>query len=180
MVLIRTKIVVVPLGEVDYSLVSRMAQEIGPCFNRAVDILRGMAVPDEALNVVRNQYYALVILNKLERVKSNSREKVIAVCEEDLYVPDEDQILSYADSLSGAAVVSLNHMRQEFYGLPEDDGKVYPRLLKESMHRMAHLFGLPECRNARCVNYYSRLMLDIDHKGDKLCDMCRRELTRLL
>ena len=180
MVLLRSKIVVVPLGEVDYTLVSRMAQEIGPCFNRSVDILRGMAIPDEALNVVRNQYYALVILNKLERVKSNNREKVIAICEEDLYVPDENQVLSYADSLAGAAVVSLCQMRQEFYGLPEDDGKIYPRLLKESTHRLAHLFGLPECRNPRCVNYYSRTMLDIDNKGDKLCDMCRRELIRLL
>jgi predicted Zn-dependent protease len=178
MALLRSKIVVVPLGEVDYTLVSRMAQEIGPRFNRSVDILRGMAAPEEALNVIRNQYYALVVLSKLERVKSNSREKVIAVCEEDLYVPDENHILGYADNLAGAAVISLFHMRQEFYGLPEDDSKIYPRLFKESMHRMAHLFGLPECRNPKCVNYYSQLMLDIDNKGERLCDICRRELIR--
>jgi len=177
--LLRAKIVVVPLGEVDFGMVNKLATNVGPAFSRSVDILKGMKVPEEAYNVIRNQYYAQVVLSKVERTKANTREKVIAVCEEDLYLPDENHVISWADQLSGTAVVSLFHLRQEFYGLPEDEQLVYPRLFKETVHRLSNLFGLPECRNSRCVNYYSQSMMDIDNKGDRLCDVCRRRFTGL-
>ncbi|MEW5994323.1 MAG: hypothetical protein AB1744_07995 [Candidatus Zixiibacteriota bacterium] len=177
MALLKSKIVVVPLGEVDFMMVNRLAAELGPVFNRSVDILKGMKLPPEAHNVVRNQYYAQVILSKLERTKANSREKVIGICEEDLYVPGDAYIIGYADTLSGAAILSLYHIRQEFYGLPEDESKIYPRLFKETVHRLAHLFELTECRNPKCVNYYSQAMLDIDNKGERFCDVCLRRLT---
>ncbi len=177
MAFLKSKIVVVPVGEVDFSMVNKLAAEIGPVFNRSVDILKGMKAPEEAHNVVRNQYYAPVLLSKLERVKSNTREKVIAVLEEDLYLPDEVYVLGYSDNLAGTAVVSLYRIRLEFYGLPEDEAKVYPRLFKEAIHQAAHLFDLSECRNPKCVNYFSQMMLDIDSKSDKFCDICRRQLT---
>lgn len=180
MAFLKSKIVVVPVGEVDFSAVNRLAAEIGPVFNRSVDILKGMKTPEESHNVVRNQYYAPVVLNKLERIKSNVREKVIAVFEEDLYLPDEAYILGYADRLAGTAIVSLYRIRLEFYGLPEDESKVYPRLFKEAIHQVAHLFELSECRNPKCVNYFSQVMVDIDNKSDRFCDICRRNLTGVI
>jgi archaemetzincin len=180
MPILKPKIVVVPLGEVDFMLVNRLAADIGPTFNCSVDILKGMKTPVEAHNVVRGQHYAIVILSKLERVKANSREKVIGVCEEDLYLPDENSILGHADILSGTVIVSLYQMRHEFYGLPEDEAKIYPRLYKEAMHQTAHLFNLSECRNPKCVNYYSQTMLDIDNKNNNFCDICRRQLVKLV
>jgi len=165
------------MGEVDFMLVNKIASAVGPVFNHSVDILKGMKMPQEALNVLRNQYYGAVILSKLERTKANSREKVIAICEEDLYVPEEPTIMGCVDRLSATALVSLYQIRQEFYGLPEDEEKIYPRLLKEVTHRLGHLFDLTECRNPRCVNYFSQMMLDIDSKTEKFCDICRRQLT---
>ncbi len=76
MSLLKTKIVVVPIGDVDFMMVNKLAAEIGPVFNRSIDILKGMKIPPEAYNVIRNQYYATVILSKLERTKANSREKL--------------------------------------------------------------------------------------------------------
>ena len=180
MAFLKSKIVVVPLGEVDFMVVNRLAAGIGPIFNRSVDILKGIKMPEEAHNIIRNQHYATVILQKLERLKANSREKVIGVCEEDLYLPDENYVMGHADDLSGTAVVSLFHLRIEFYGLPENDSYVYPRLFKESLHRMAHLFHLSECRNPKCVNYYSQMMMDIDNKNDRFCDVCQRQLKMMI
>ncbi len=179
MALLKSKIVVVPLGEVDFMLVNRLATDLGPVFNRSVDILKGMKMPVESHNVVRNQYYAQVVLAKLERTRANNREKVIAVCEDDLYLPEDNYVLGHTDTLSGTAVISLFHIRVEFYGLPEDDSKIYPRLFKEAVHRTAHLFELSECRNPRCVNYYSQVMMDIDNKGEKFCDICKRRLVEV-
>lgn len=175
--LLKSKIVVVPLGEVDFMFVNRLSADLGPVFNRSIDILKGMKMPKEAFNVIRNQYYASVIISKLERLKANSKEKVLGVCEEDLYLPNERNILGYADNLAGISVVSLFEIRQEFYGLPEDDKKVYPRLFKESIHQVGHLYDLTDCRNARCVNYFSKMMPDIDSKGEKFCDICQRHLS---
>jgi archaemetzincin len=177
--LLRSKIVVVPLGEVDFGIVNRLATNIGPVFSRSVDILKGIKMPREAFSVVRNQYYAQVVLTKIERAKANNREKVIAICEEDLYLPEDAYVLSSVDRVAGTAIISLYRIRQEFYGLPENDGMIYPRLFKESIHRMCGLLHLPECRNPRCVNYYSQMMLDIDSKQDKLCDICLRQMTGL-
>jgi archaemetzincin len=172
----RSKIVVVPLGEVDFMLVNRLATNIGPIFGRSVDILKGMKVPEEAYNVIRNQYYASIVLAKLERVKANPRELVLGIAEEDIYLPDEAYVLGHSDPLMGTAVVSLFKIRQEFYGLPEDDSKVYGRLYKQSVHQVAHLFNMTSCRNPKCVNYYSQDMFDIDTKGEKFCDLCKRQL----
>lgn len=158
-------------------LVNRLASAVGPVFGRSIDILKGMKLPPESYNVIRNQYYAQVIVTKLERAKANDREKVIAICEEDLYVPEEAYVMGWGDGISGTSVVSLCHIRQEFYGLPEDDKKIYPRLYKEAVHHLGHLFDLSECRNPKCVNYFSQIMLDIDSKSEKFCDICRRNLS---
>ncbi len=177
MVFKKAKIVVVPLGEVEFMLVNRLATNIGPVFGRSVDILKGMKIPEEAYNVVRNQYYASIIFSKLERVKANPRELVLGICEEDVYLPDEPYIIGHSDSVIGAAVVSLFRIRQEFYGLPEDEMKVYSRLFKQSVHQISHLLGMTSCKNPKCINYYSQEMFDIDSKGEKFCDICKRQLV---
>jgi archaemetzincin len=178
MALKKAKIVVVPLGEVEFMLINRLATNIGPIFGRSVDILKGMKIPEESYNVVRNQYYASIIHSKLERVKANPREFILGICEEDIYLPDEAYVIGHADTVLGASVLSLFRIRQEFYGLPENDMLVYSRLFKQSVHFLAHLFGLSSCKNSKCVNYYSQDMFDIDNKGEKFCDICRRQIVR--
>jgi predicted Zn-dependent protease len=175
----RAKIVIVPMGEADLVIINRLAGTLGAVFNRGVDILKGMRMPIEAFNENRNQYYARIILAKLERVKANSREMVVGVCEEDIYLPNALYLLGYADTLAGTAIVSLFHFRQEFYGLPEDETKVYPRLFKEVVHQLAGLYAVPPCANPVCVHYESREMLDIDAKSVRLCDICLRSLQKV-
>ncbi len=169
----------VPMGETDLTIVNRLAGSVGGIFNRGVDILKGMRMPIEAFNETRNQYYARIILSKLERVKANTREMVVGICEEDLYLPNTHYVLGYADPLAGSAVVSMFHFRQEFYGLPEDETRVYPRLYKEIVHQMAHLYSIPGCNNSICVHYESNDMLDIDNKSTRLCDICVRQLQKV-
>jgi predicted Zn-dependent protease len=179
MAILRAKIVIVPLGETDLAIINRLGGSVGGIFNRGVDILKGMQIPIEAYNETRNQYYARIILSRLERVKANTRELVIGICEEELYLPNTHFILGYADALSGAAVVSMFHFRQEFYGLPEDESKVYPRLYKEIIHQTAYLYSIKACSNPSCVHYESREMIDIDHKSTRLCDICTRQLQKV-
>lgn len=176
MVFRKAKIVVVPLGDVDFMMINRLATSIGPVFGRSVDILKGMKLPEESYNVIRNQYYSSIIFSKLERIKANPRELVLGVCEEDIYLPDEAYVLGHSDPVLGTTVISLFRIRQEFYGLPEDEMKVYSRLFKQAVHQLSLLFNISACKNPKCVNYYSQEMFDIDNKSIKLCDICKRKL----
>ena len=88
-------------------------------------------------------------------------------------------ILGYADPLSGTAVVSMFHFRQEFYGLPEDESKVYPRVYKELIHQTAYLYSIRGCSNPICVHYETEDMMDIDNKSTRLCDICVRQLQKV-
>ncbi|MCK5125436.1 MAG: hypothetical protein KAR42_04210 [candidate division Zixibacteria bacterium] len=179
MSILRAKIVIVPLGEADLTLVNKIAAALGGVFNRGVDILKGMRIPQESFNETRNQYYARVILSKLERIKANQRETVVGICEQDLYLPNKHFVYGYSDNLGSTAVISLFHFRQEFYGLPEDDNKIYPRLYKEVIHQMANVYSIPSCSNPICVHFDSTEMMDIDNKNDRLCDICMRNLQQV-
>lgn len=179
MSILRAKIVIVPLGDVDLGLVNRLAGSLGTVFSRGVDILKGMRLPDEAYNETRGQHYARIILSKLERIKANQRETVIGICEQDIYIPNEHFVLGYADQLASTGVVSLFHFRQDFYGLPEDEKMVYPRLYKEVIHQMACLYEIPACANPSCVHFDSSEMPDIDNKSERLCDICLRHLQQV-
>jgi predicted Zn-dependent protease len=176
---LRAKIVVVPLGEADLAMINRLAGSMGGIFHRGIDILKGMRIPAEAFNETRAQYYARIILSKLERVKANSREIIVGICEEDIYLPNAHFVLGYSDTLAGTAVVSMFHFRQEFYGLPEDDKKVYPRLYKETVNQLATLHSISPCSNPVCVHFDSQEMLDIDNKSTRLCDICLRQLQKV-
>ncbi len=176
MPLLRSKIVLVPFGEVDFIMVNKLATNIGPIFNRSVDIIKGIKVPEESYNVIRGQNYASVLINKLERMKASPREYVLGLLEEDIYLPDEPFVLGHADAVARTGVASLYRLRQEFYGLPEDESKIFNRLFKQAVFFMAPLFDISACRNPKCINYYSQNMFDIDSKGEKLCDICRRKI----
>lgn len=177
MAILKAKIVLVPLGEIDFLLVNRLATNIGPVFDRSVDILKGMKVPEESYNVIRGQNYASVISNKLERVKANQREFIVGLLEEDIYLPDEAYIIGQSDTVSRTAVISLYRIRHEFYGLPENEKKIFSRLFKQTIFHISPLFELSSCRNPRCINYFSQKMFDIDSKGEKFCGICERKLT---
>ncbi len=174
----RGKIIVVPLGDLDFYQVNKLAANLSVAFSAGVDILQGMDLPDEAENQERNQYYSTVVLTKLELMRQNQTEKLLGVTEEDLYIPTLPYVYGESDSESGCAIVSFFRMRQEFFGLPEDERQVYQRVLKEAIHQVGHLFRLSTCNNPRCVMYRSRSMLDTDSKNEKFCDICRRRLVR--
>jgi archaemetzincin len=138
-----------------------------------------MKVPKEAHNLIRNQYFSTVVLQKLELLKASQREIILGVLEEDLYNASSAYITADGDRLANCAVVSYYRIRQEFYGLPEDERLVYGRMLKESARQIGRVLGLNLCRNPRCVMYFSNDMFDIDQKSEKLCDICQRTYYRI-
>ncbi|MBI3873100.1 MAG: archaemetzincin family Zn-dependent metalloprotease [candidate division Zixibacteria bacterium] len=174
----RGKIIIVPLGDLDFYQINKLAANLSVAFSSGVDILQGVELPDEADNEQRGQFYSTIILTKLELMRQNETEKVLGVTEEDLYIPTTPYVYGEADPQSGCAVMSFFRLRQEFFGMAEDDKQIYSRALKEAIHLVGQLHRLVSCTNPRCVMYHSSTMRDTDTKADRFCDNCQRRLVR--
>ena len=75
---------------------------------------------------------------------------------------------------SRVAVFSIHRLRQEFYGLPADQGLLAERAAKEMIHELGHTFGLAHCADASCVMSASHSVEAVDLKGNRMCPKCRR------
>lgn len=172
----RNKIVILPLGEIDFVLINKLASSLASCFSLGVEILQAVQIPPEAYNEKRGQYYSTVILNKLELLKSDDKERILGLLDEDLYIPTLNFVFGEADPDSKVAVISIYRLKQEYYGLPEDELLFFERVYKEAIHELGHTMKLVHCTNPRCVMYFSQTMLDTDRKSKKMCDNCQRKL----
>lgn len=172
----RNKIVVVPMGDMDYSLVNKLASQLVSYFNLGVDILQGAKVPQEAFNPQRGQYYSTVILTKLELMKSAPGEKMLGLVDEDLYIPSRNFMIGEADPVGKTAVVSLFRLKRENYEMLDEQKVLFSRILKESVHQLGHLWGFGDCRNPKCVMYLTDSTTEVDRKGNKFCDNCLRRV----
>jgi len=171
---LRKKIVLVPLGEVDYGLVNRLATRIVALVDSPVDILQGIKIPRESFNPTRNQYYSTVILNKLELLRASPREKILGIVDEDLYVPRLSFVLSEADPQGKVAIISTHRLKQQSLDIFDDEKLYFSRTVKELVHNLGHLLNLKHCANPKCVMHVSDTLLEADEKSEKFCDNCKR------
>ena len=74
-----------------------------------------------------------------------------------------------------AAIVSIARLRQEFYGLPGDEGLLLARARKEALHELGHTFGLVHCPDPLCAMSLSTSLPQVDAKRDEYCESCARQ-----
>jgi archaemetzincin len=133
-------------------------------------------LPDEAYNANSNQYYAVPILSKLELLKGSEEEIILAVTDEDLFIPSQNFIFGQANSVGRTAIVSILRLKPEYYGLPEDEELVHSRLLAASLHELGHILGLRNCPND-CVMKAITNVNELDRRPDGYCPSCLLNLT---
>ncbi|MCI0531704.1 MAG: archaemetzincin [candidate division Zixibacteria bacterium] len=172
----RSKITIIPLGDVEFALINKLSSNLASLLSLTVETLHAMEIPLEAYNQGRGQYYSTVILNKLQLLKLDEKERVLGITEEDLYSPAVSYLFGDADSESKVAVASTFRLKQEFSGFPENEDLFYRRILKEAVHQLGRTFNLDHCPNAKCVMYSSNHIVDIDLKQDRFCDNCKRKM----
>lgn len=93
----------------------------------------------------------------------------VLITDRDLATPNRAFVFGEA-TLGGAwAVVSTARLATA------DDSidTLVDRLLKEVVHEIGHLAGLPHCRRSHCVMHPSTSPLEVDRKDADFCDRCR-------
>lgn len=163
----------IPVGHVRYSLLESLAKPLEERFDISCKISREFQIPTEAYDRKRDQYHSSLILIKLKSFPPRSAGVLkLGVTEHDLYVPSLNFVFGEARPEDGIAIISLQRLRQEFYGRKENEEKLHRRMITEAVHELGHVYGLMHCSNHKCVMFFSNTLVDTDRKSDKFCKKC--------
>jgi archaemetzincin len=105
--------------------------------------------------------------------------RVLGLTSLDLYIPILTFVFGEAQMGGPCAVVSFHRLRQQFYGLPQDDELLMERLIKEAVHEVGHTFDLTHCDDYSCVMAPSHAVEWIDLKDRTLCNSCQAQVIEV-
>jgi archaemetzincin len=165
----------IPLG-VGLDLVEQLAASLARTFHTPCRIRPEPIDIGFALDARRGQYYATAILQKLDALSAPGA-RLLAVTQQDLYVPVLTYVFGEAQLEGNCAIVSTARLKDEFYGLPPRPDLLKERLFKESAHEIGHTFGLRHCDDWSCVMASSHAVEVLDVKGADFCRECRKPIA---
>jgi len=174
-------ITIVPVGDIESWILDDLTKKLEATFSCRTEIYMTIHLPQKAYNPGRNQYYSSHILQDLHRHLTPSKhEKVLAIVNVDLYVPQLNFVFGEAELGGHFAIISLARLYQSFYGLSENKTIFLERTLKEAVHELGHTYGLSHCPDAKCVMHFSNSLLDTDKKSSSFCAHCRKMLDEII
>jgi archaemetzincin len=127
----------------------------------------------------RNQWNSPRLLDWFsEKHKRNINTKILVILDVDAYSNGLNYVLGEAFQKGGLGIIYLPRIKQEFYGLKQNDRLFYERMVKECIHELGHVFGFVHCDSPRCVMHFSNSLSDTDMKERSFCRSCRNKLFR--
>jgi archaemetzincin len=170
-------IVLVPIGNADKTVLESLRHPLEEGFGQRTQISDSIALPQESWNQQRGQHLASLLLAKLPFLPRLD-DRVLGVVDADIFAPGLNFVFGEADIAGKRALISLQRLCQEFYGLPRDENLFRERALKEAVHELGHTYGLRHCPVPTCVMHFSNSLPDTDLKGWNFCPICRGRVSR--
>ena len=172
----RQKTILRPLAQIDSYILEILKQSLEQTFDCPVEIKAQISSLDYAYDEKRKQYQAPRMLATLRSSSMEPGDRCLGIVDVDLYSPGLNFIFGEADISSGVAIISLYRLRQERYGLPQDEGLFQDRAIKEAVHELGHTYHLSHCQDVKCVMHFSNSLADTDIKGVSFCQKCQQRL----
>ena len=163
-------IIVSPIGDIPHWMSQTIARDVGKFFGFSA---RVEVILDDILfayDPERRQYHSTKILEALEKNAPDDCIKIIAVTNEDLFIPILTHVYGEAQLGGTSSVISIARLIDEL------DLKIMHlgcnRIVKEAIHELGHTFDLRHCEDALCIMHYCRKIEDVDQKSDQFCRYC--------
>ena len=166
----------VPVGNVDLAILEWLGVALRDSLKMECSIHGSLLDPADTYHPARQQYNSTGLLAKLLQLENAGDTKILGVADVDLFIPILTFVYGEAQLANRAAVVSVHRLRQQFYGLPPDEGLFYERCEKEALHELGHTFGLLHCQHFDCLMHFSNSIEQIDLKTNSFCESCTRLL----
>ena len=175
-----SKIILRPLAEIDRHTLEVLKHSLTQTFGCPIEVKAQIGGLDYACNIERKQYLASRLLSTLRGFTMESGDRCLGIVDVDLYALGLNFVFGEADINAGVAIISLYRLRQERYGLPQDDRLFHDRAIKEAVHELGHTYYLSHCPNAKCVMHFSNCLADTDVKEVSFCPKCQRKLKETM
>jgi archaemetzincin len=167
---------IVPIGEVDETLLLFLRQSIFQAFKIQPRVRNCRFDLSPVYDPVRNQYNSSGLLLQLISDPPPETMKILGVTELDLFIPIFTFLFGEAQLNGIGALVSTHRLHNQFYGIPENRKLLRNRLLKEAIHELGHTFGLIHCFTLKCVMKSSTYVEEIDQKSINFCRVCEQKI----
>jgi predicted Zn-dependent protease len=182
------------VGKLDGEELEAAAARVARGLRQPVEVRANVATPKGAEDTERGQYRAATLLQLLRsavlhvdpgklvgsddpEAKAPPRpDAFIFVTDVDLFTAKSDGVFAALVSGKKTAVVSVRRLREAFYRRRADPTKQRNRLVREVLRMAGRLQGVPECTDPSCVLAPSKMILDLDTKGETFCRACAQRV----
>lgn len=188
------RVAVVPVGRMEVSEVESALGRVAKVLHTRVELRESAQLPRGAEDPARGQHNARILLAalgaeaaRLKVVRTIGEEPtpppaagapaLIFVTDVDLFTPVTDAAFGEIDLPHRAALLSVRRLREAFYRRKADPPRQRARIVKEVLRAAARLAGLPECANPDCALAPTRVVADLDRKGEHYCAPCWKRLS---
>ena len=166
------KIIISPIENIDSCDYQLLGQEIHRIFGFQTEIKSLLQNVNFAYDLKRDQYHSTAILEKLASKLPSGAIKIVAITNEDLFIPILTHVYGEAQLAGKACIVSTFRL-QEGRSISTIGKKLENRIVKEVLHELGHTFDLRHCKDKTCITHYCRRIKDVDRKSDQLCRYCK-------
>ena len=166
------KIIISPIENIDACNYQLLGQEIHQTFGFQTEIKSLLQNVNFAYDLTRDQYHSTTILEKLASTLPSQAIKVVAITNEDLFIPILTHVYGEAQLAGKACIVSIFRL-QEGLSLANIAKEFENRIIKEVLHELGHTFNLRHCNDKACIMHYCHSIKDVDRKSDQLCRYCK-------
>ena len=160
-------------GNFEREFLERIAREVSREFNLPIYIEESHMDLSEFYDPTRRQYDGNMILKDMDAIPMPQSIKRIGLFRTDLFIPILTYIFGQAILNGATGIASLYRLRNEQYGMKNDEEVLFDRFTKVIIHELGHTFGLIHCHIPTCVMRSSTYVEDIDQKSHNLCNKCR-------